>query len=162
MDRIGKPRGLVRYASEQNIAQKLPFIFTGRMKAYTVVLSLLIGVLGVLLVIRSDFETTIFRTQGMIYVEREDGDIANLYQVKMINKTNEHLDVRFELLEPKGRIEIVGHSIDLDEQGIGEGRMFVIIDPDDLESMSQKIKIGVYSGDKMVNKVSTKFLGPAL
>ncbi|MEQ9229940.1 MAG: cytochrome c oxidase accessory protein CcoG, partial [Cyclobacteriaceae bacterium] len=82
MDKIGKPRGLVRYASEQNITDKKPFVFTGRMKAYTTVLVLLLGVFAALLIIRSDFDTTILRAPGMLYQEREDGMITNLYQVK--------------------------------------------------------------------------------
>ena len=161
MDRISKPRGLIRYASEQNIADKLPFSFTGRMKAYTTVLTLLVGVLVSLLILRSDFETTILRTPGMMFQEREDGTITNLYQLKMVNKTNTPMDVRLELLEPAGSIQMVGAAITLEEQGIGEGAFFVAIDPDNLESMSSKIAIGVYSGEELVEKVKTKFLGPA-
>ncbi|MEQ9468048.1 MAG: cytochrome c oxidase accessory protein CcoG [Ekhidna sp.] len=161
MDRIGKPRGLVRYASEQNIADKKPFQFTTRMRAYSGVLILLIGVLVTLLLVRSDFETTILRTPGILYQEREDGMITNLYQVNMVNKTNNAMDVRFELLEPEGQIEMVGGQIDLAEQGVGEGAFFVIIDPANLEKMSSKIEIGVYSGEELVETVSTKFLGPA-
>lgn len=161
MDRIGKPRGLVRYASEQNIADKKPFVFTSRMRAYTGVLVLLVGVLATLLLIRSDFETTILRTPGMLYQEREDGMLTNLYQVKMVNKTNKSMDVRFKLMEPGGAIEMVGGEIALTEQGIGEGAFFVIIDPDKLEKMSSKIKIGVYSEGEIVEKVTTKFLGPS-
>ena len=161
MDRIGKPRGLVRYASEQNIADKLPFKFTGRMTAYTAVLVILIGVLVSLLIIRSDFETTILRTPGMMFQEREDGLITNLYQLKMVNKTNQAMEIRLELIEPKGSIELVGGAIDLTEQGIAEGAFFVVIDPDDLEKMSSRISIGVYGGDELVETVKTKFLGPA-
>ena len=130
MDRIGKPKGLVRYASEQNIADKIPFTFTARMKAYTAVLIVLIGVLVSLLIIRSDFETTILRTPGMMFQEREDGKITNLYQLKMVNKTNESMDIRLELLDPIGSIEMVGGSLLLEEQGIGEGAFFIVIDPD--------------------------------
>ncbi len=162
MDKIGKPRGLVRYASEQNIADKLPFIFTTRMKAYTTVLVLLLGVLGALLIIRSDFETTILRAPGMLYQEREDGMITNLYLVKLINKTNEHMDVRFELIEPAGTLEVIGGKFELDQQGLGEGRFFVAIDPENLSGMSQKIRIAVYSGNEKVETIKTKFLGPAL
>lgn len=161
MDRIGKPRGLVRYASEQNIADKLPFQFTGRMKAYTAVLTVLIGVLVSLLIIRSDFETTILRTPGMMFQEREDGMITNLYQLKMVNKTNKAMNIRLELLEPKGTIELVGGSLMLEEQGIAEGAFFVVINPEDLEKMSSKIRVGVYGENELVEKVSTKFLGPA-
>jgi len=161
MDRIGKPRGLVRYASEQNIADKLPFVFTGRMKAYTAVLVLLLGVFVALLLIRSDFQTTILRTPGMLFQERPDGNITNLYQVKIVNKTNEDLDVRFELLEPKGTIEMVGKEIDLAAQGVGAGAFFIVINPENLDGMSQKVKIGIFSGDKQIQTVKTKFLGPA-
>ncbi|MEQ8628683.1 cytochrome c oxidase accessory protein CcoG [Ekhidna sp.] len=160
MDRIGKPRGLVRYASEENIAENKSFRFTSRMKAYTGVLLVLIGVLVTLLLVRSDFETTIMRTPGMLYQEREDGMITNLYQVKMVNKTNNAMDVRFKLLEPEGIIEMVGDEIDLTEQGIGQGAFFVIIDPKNIKSMSTMAKIGVYSGDELVETVETKFLGP--
>lgn len=161
MDRIGKPKGLVRYASEQNVADKKPFQFTTRMRAYSGVLVLLVGVLVTLLLIRSDFETTILRTPGILYQEREDGMLTNLYQVKMVNKTNEAMDVRFELLEPEGEIEMVGGNIGLEEQGIGEGAFFVVIDPNNLEKMSSKIRIGVFSGEELVESVGTKFLGPA-
>ncbi|MEQ8904144.1 cytochrome c oxidase accessory protein CcoG [Ekhidna sp.] len=160
MDRIGKPRGLVRYASEENIVEKKPFHFTARMKAYSGVLILLVGVLITLLLVRSDFETTILRTPGILYQEREDGMITNLYQVKMVNKTNDAMDVRFELIEPNGRIEMIGGAIDLVEQGIGEGAFFIIMDPKDIEKMSTMATIGVYSGDELVETVETKFLGP--
>ncbi len=160
MDKIGKPRGLVRYASEENIAEKKPFQFTSRMKAYSGVLIILIGVLVTLLLVRSDFETTIMRTPGMLYQEREDGLITNLYQLKMVNKTNQNMEIRLSLIEPEGKIEMVGGGIDLEEQGIGEGAFFVIINPDQISKMSTKISVGVYSGDELVETVETKFLGP--
>lgn len=161
MDRIGKPRGLVRYVSEQNIRDKKPFMLTQRMKAYSVILVLLVGALISLLVIRSDFETTILRTPGMLFQEREGDVITNLYQLKMVNKTNRTMDVRLKLLEPEGSIEMVGqHSITLPKQGIGEGAFFVVINANQLEKMSSKISIGVFSDNKLVQKTKTKFLGP--
>lgn len=161
MDRIGKPKGLVRYASEQDISDKKPFVFNGRMKAYSAVLMILLGVLTSLLILRSDFETTILRTPGILFQEREDGMITNLYQLKMVNKTNIAMDIHLELLNPKGTVEFVGNEIQLQEQGIGEGAFFVAIDPSELKKMSSKISIGVFSGDELVETVSTKFLGPA-
>lgn len=161
MDRIGKPKGLVRYASEQNIADKKPFAFTTRMKAYSTVLTLLVGVLITLLLIRTDFETTIVRTPGMLFQKRDNGDITNLYQLSMVNKTNDPVDVRLELIEPKGELEMVGGNVSLESQGKGEGAFFVIVPPENLTKMSQKIKIGVYSGEKQIETIKTNFLGPA-
>jgi len=161
MDKVDLPRGLIRYASEQNIADKLPFRFTGKMKAYTAVLVLLIGFLVTLLVIRSDFETTILRTPGMMYQTRDDGSITNLYQVKIVNKTNDNHSVSFKLLNPEGEIEMVGSGIKLEEQGIGQGAFFVIINPDVLSKMSTQVEVGIYAGDELIETVKTKFLGPA-
>ncbi|MEM9338999.1 MAG: cytochrome c oxidase accessory protein CcoG [Bacteroidota bacterium] len=162
MNRIGKPGGLVRYASEQNIADKKAFTFTTRMKAYSTVLTILVGVLVSLLIIRSDFETIVLRTPGMMFQKREDGFITNLYQLKMVNKTNEPIEVKLRLLQPEGEIEMIGKGeLELMQQGVGEGAFFVAIDPENLSKMSSKISIGIYKGDELVEKVKTKFLGPA-
>ncbi len=162
MDHIGKPKGLVRYASEENIVEKLKFRFTARMKAYTAVLLVLISVLVSLLIIRTDFDVTVLRTPGMLYQEREDGRISNLYQIKLVNKTNEDLNITFRLLRPKGELQMVGNDLVLEKQGMGEGALFVIIDPSDLAKMSSEIEVGVYSGDELIETVETKFLGPAI
>ncbi len=162
MDHIGKPKGLVRYASEENIAEKKPFVFTGRMKGYTAMLILLMGVFVVLLTIRSDFETTILRTPGMMYQERPDGTITNLYQIKMVNKTNADHVVEFRLESPAGKLEMVGNNINLERQGIGAGAFFLVIKPENLEGLSTRVVIGVYANDELIETVKTKFLGPAI
>jgi cytochrome c oxidase accessory protein FixG len=160
MDRIGKLRGLVRYASEASIVDKVKFSFTWRAKAYSAVLVFLVGVLVTLLVVRSDFETTVLRTPGVMFQTREDGTITNLYQLKLVNKTMSDMDVRFELIEPNGTVEVAGKTLTIPGQGIQEGAMLVVIHPDHLETMSTKIKIGVYGNGKLVETVKTRFLGP--
>ncbi len=161
MDTVALPRGLIRYASEQNIADKLPFRFTIKMKAYTAVLMLLLGFLITLLTIRSDFDTTILRTPGMMYQTRDDGTITNLYQFKMVNKTNLDMKVSLKLLNPSGDLQMVGSDITLPKQGIGQGAFFVVIDPNALEKMSSQIEIGVFGDGELIETVETKFLGPA-
>lgn len=160
MDKISKPRGLVRYASEENIAEKKSFVFTGRMKAYSSVLILLMGVFVGLLLVRSDFETTILRTPGMMYQEREDGSFTNLYQIKMVNKTNSDQPVTFQLISPKGKLEMVGDDIHLEKQGIGAGAFFLVVDPQNLDGLSTQVKIGVFTNGELVETVKTSFLGP--
>ncbi|MGK7389974.1 MAG: cytochrome c oxidase accessory protein CcoG [Candidatus Cyclobacteriaceae bacterium M2_1C_046] len=161
MDKIDRPRGLIRYASEQQIAEKQPFSFTARMKAYTAVLVVLIGILSTLLLIRNDVESTILRTPGMMYQTREDGTITNLYQVKVINKTNENLPLDFRLLDQEGSIEMVGKGISVEANSSAQGALFVVMDPQNLEEMSSKIDIGVFSEGEKLEEVKTTFLGPA-
>lgn len=162
MDKVGKPRGLVRYASEENIADGKPWRFTGRMKAYTTVLVVLVCVLATLLLLRSDVETTILRTPGMMFQEREDGTITNLYQLKMVNKTNVDMPIELKLEGIDGHLEMVGDNLLLKKQGLGEGAFFVVLDPADLKKLSTDIKIGVYSNGELIETVKTRFLGPAI
>ncbi len=162
MDKVGRPKGLVRYASEENIADGKPSRFTARMKAYTSVLVVLIGVLVTLLMVRSDVETTILRTPGMMYQERKDGSITNLYQLKMVNKTNEEMSIELKLDEVDGKLEMVGDHLLLQKQGLGEGAFFVVLDPKNLVKMSTSIKIGVYADGELIETIKTRFLGPAI
>ncbi len=161
MDKVGFERGLIRYASEEQIEKKAPFRFTFRMKAYSAVLTLLVGVVVALLVIRSDFDTTILRTSGMLFQKLDDGRISNLYNYKIINKTNKDFPVNFRITGLPGEIQFVGtEDLRIQSQGRIEGAMFVIFDPDDLEGMKTKFDIEVYTGDELIEVVDANFLGP--
>ena len=64
MDAVGRPQGLIRYASENGIAEGKKLRYTGRMKFYTVLLIVLAGLLTTLLVTRKDVDGTIIRASG--------------------------------------------------------------------------------------------------
>jgi len=160
MRSVGLPTGLVRYASESEIAEKKPWRFTTRMKAYSVVLTLLVGVLATLIVMRTDTETTVLRTPGMLFQTRPDGRISNLYALKVVNKSHHELPVRLELLNLEGEITLVGKPMVLGPGSLGEGELFVILPKSSLQGMKTKLLIGVFSGDRLLEKVSTSFVGP--
>jgi cytochrome c oxidase accessory protein FixG len=160
MDLIGKPQGLIRYASEENIAQSKPSRFTGRMKMYTVVLLLLMGGCGALLATRSNVEATVLRTPGMLYQKKANDRISNLYNISVINKTTRRLPITLKLLAPQGAIRLVRNGLVLPEQGQAEGVFFAEIARQALSGTSTEITIGVYAGEKLISTEKTKFLGP--
>lgn len=59
MDSVGYPKGLIRYASEDNILKKEPFKFTARMKGYVAILSILTAILIGMLFLRNEVEATV-------------------------------------------------------------------------------------------------------
>ena len=67
MEKVDLPKGLIRYASEDNITKKAKFQFSPRLKAYTGVLTILVGLLVGLLFIRSNIEADIMRLPGQLY-----------------------------------------------------------------------------------------------
>ncbi|MGV3641748.1 MAG: cytochrome c oxidase accessory protein CcoG [Adhaeribacter sp.] len=160
MDLIGKPQGLIRYASEENIAENKPSRFTLRMKFYTVVLLLLLGGCGALLATRSNVETTILRTPGMLYQKKGADQISNLYNISVINKTTRAMPITLKLVEPQGTIRVVKNILVLPGQGKAEGVFFADIDRQRLQGTSTEVTIGIYAGDKLLSTEKTKFLGP--
>lgn len=162
MDRMGTDRGLIRYASEANIADRKLFQFTTRLKAYTAVLVILVGVLAALLVLRSDIETTLLRTPGMLYQDQDNNQVSNLYNFKVVNKTMEEVPYEFKLENVAGEIKMVGDLLPVAGQSIGQGAMFIYLDRSALTGMSTKIELGVYSEGEKLETIKTTFLGPNL
>jgi cytochrome c oxidase accessory protein FixG len=161
MKSVGLPKGLIRYASEDEIEKKAKFKFTTRMKGYTAVLAILIGILSGLLFLRNDVETTILRLPGQLFQHKGD-NISNVYTFKIINKTNNDFkDIHFKLVGIKGTLNVVGEQvIKVPRQGMNEGTLFIEINHLMLESDKTKINIDVYNGNKKIESNSTNFLSP--
>lgn len=162
MEKVDLPKGLIRYASEANIEKKEKFRFTPRLKGYSAVLIILIGVFVGMLFLRNDVEARILRLPGQLYEKVDENRISNVYTYKLVNKTTKDIeDVRFELMSHEGTIRLVkDHEFTVEQQGISEGTLFIEINAGDLSSDREKVKIGVYSGDKLIETTKSAFLGP--
>lgn len=161
MTSVGLKPGLIRYASEAEIAESKPFKFTTRMKAYSGVLMLLVAVMTTLLLTRTDISATLLRTPGMLYQEQEEGKISNLYNFKVINKTNRSFPLTIKPMDEGVEIKMVGNpDIVINEQGMAEGALFIYADRSQLKAMKSKFTIGIYSGDELLYKTKTTFIGP--
>jgi cytochrome c oxidase accessory protein FixG len=162
MDKVDLPRGLIRYASYNAIAAGSKKIFTTRVIAYSVVLAVIIGVLGYLFASRSDVDATVLRAPGSLYLTPASGTIRNQYTIRVVNKTREALPIRLELLEPAGTIELVGGgAVEAEPGALAESSFFIDIAESGLTGMKTDVRIGVYSGDRLLEEVHTNFMGPA-
>ena len=161
MESVNLPKGLIRYASEDEIVKKEPFKFTARMKGYTALLTILIGLLIGMLFLRNDVEATILRLPGQLFEHKGD-KISNVYTYKVINKTiKDYENVHFKILEPKGTIRNVGNTdVVLKREQSSQGTLFIEIDQALLEGDKTKVKIGVYNDDQLLETTTTNFLGP--
>jgi len=162
MEKINLPKGLIRYASEDNIEKKAKFTFSPRLKGYSAVLVILTGVLIGMLFLRNDLEANILRLPGQLYEHKEGNIISNVYTYKLINKTSRDIeDVSFKLLSHKGKIDLVSRqSFEVPAQQLAEGTLFIEINNAALNGDKDKLKIGVYSGDKLIETTTARFLAP--
>ncbi|NNM15644.1 MAG: cytochrome c oxidase accessory protein CcoG, partial [Bacteroidia bacterium] len=161
MDNVGLPKGLIRYDSEASIAEKKKFKFTPRIIAYTVVLCILMfGMMG-LMVSRTDVEASVQRTAGSTFTKQGDSEIINLYNYKIINKTNKELPIEIKLLNDDfGRINVISGNIIVEEQGLTQGALMIIANRDEISKFRTSLMIGIYSDGELIDKAKTTFIGP--
>ena len=162
MDKVNLPKGLIRYASEDEITKKEKFKFTPRLKGYTAVLVILTGVLVGMMFLRNDLEANILRLPGQLYEHKEGNIISNVFTYKLLNKTTKSVDnVHFELISPKGEIKLVRtDNFDVQPEALAEGTLFIEINASALSGDKNNLKIGVYSNDKLIETTTARFLAP--
>lgn len=162
MESVSLPKGLIRYASESEIAKKEKFKFTGRMKGYTAVLGILIGVLAGLLFLRSDVEAKVLRLPGQLF-EHKGENISNVYTYKIANKTIKDFDnVTFKVVKPEdSKVILVGNqSIKIPKEDMVQGTLFIEIPQRLVEGDKTEVQLEVYDGDQLIDHTKTNFLGP--
>lgn len=160
MDKVGLQRGLIRYASENQIATRAPFRFNARMKAYSAFLTVLIAAMVVLLVTRKDVEAKIFRAKGQLFQEVGADSLSNLYNVQMTNKTHEAVPISLKVENEEALIRFVGKEhMQVPKEGKSEAMFFIILPKKSLKNRETALKVGVYQGDKKIGNLKTSFLG---
>jgi polyferredoxin len=163
MDQVKKPRGLIRYDSENGIAIGQKLKITTRMIGYSLVLVALVTGLGFGIGSRSSSEVTILRAPGQLFQEVGTDSISNLYNFKIVNKSRGELPVSIVIENLPASIKSIGsgiNNITLKRDGLAEGTFFVIIHRKDLEGRKNKLEFKVLSGDKELETYSSTFLAP--
>jgi cytochrome c oxidase accessory protein FixG len=162
MDKIDKPRGLIRYSSWNGILNHDKKIrFTPRVMAYTIVLLILATLFTGLLFSRSDTQSIILRAPGVLYQQLPNGNYTNIYNLKLINKTFDEKKIALKLLNPdKGSITVIGKLEPVPPQEIREGRFFVALPKSAMKPELTQIVIGVYTDGKLSDKIQSSFIGP--
>jgi len=161
MDKVGSPRGLIRYASLNSIEKGEPFRFTPRMKLYAGVLIALITLFLVLVFTRPVVEAIFLRAPGSLFQQSADGQIENLYTLKLVNKTMRDLPVQLKLENVPGQLEVMGEKNLVVPAGkLAETSVLIELSATNLTGGSTKLQVGVYSEGKLVQTVKTVFVGP--
>ncbi|QHT68862.1 4Fe-4S binding protein [Rhodocytophaga rosea] len=161
MEKIGKPKGLIRFDSHKGITDKVKLKFTPRIAAYAAVLMLLIGLQGFMITTRSQMEATFLRVPGMLYQEQAENKISNLYNVQLVNKTNHAMPVTLKLLgDHLGDIKVVGKQIMIPESASAEVVCFIELPKSEIHSVKTTLEIGIYSNGTLLKRIKTSFVGP--
>jgi cytochrome c oxidase accessory protein FixG len=91
MDKVGKPRGLIRYATEHGLERKLDAaairrrMLRPRVLVYAAVLGALVAGMSASIALRNPLKLDVIRDRGSMGREVEDGMIENVYRLQVMN-----------------------------------------------------------------------------
>jgi cytochrome c oxidase accessory protein FixG len=100
MDRMGYPRGLVRYATQNTLTGGEPHVIRPRIIVYGTLLALLIAGLATALALRTPFGLDVLRDRNALYRELADGGVENVYTARLMNKDERPHQMTFEVVGP--------------------------------------------------------------
>lgn len=141
MEKINKPKGLVRYDTEKNMELRAQghnpelHLLRPRTIYYTLLLTIICGAMLASLLLRSPLELHAIHDRNPLFVTMSDGKIRNGYDIKVLNKLHE--EGSFSLsLEGIENAEIVLQSADgstlqnlkVAPDSVGHFRIFVLSD----------------------------------
>ncbi len=160
MEQVGLDKGLIRYVSAEGIEKRQSFKFTKRVMAYCAVLLFIVIGMTSMIVNQKDVEAKIFRSRGTLFQELEDGTVANLYELNLLNKTKNEYTLELKITKGLGVIEWVGEVPRLEAQKNVKGEFFIKVDRADLSKNKMDFTIGIYSDGKLLDQVKTSFIVP--
>lgn len=159
MSVMNRPKGLIRFASEKSISEGREIRFNARAISYSAVLAVLLIVIGYLFTVRGSVETTVIRAQGTLFQEYGREHYSNLYNLEMVNKTSSPIKLKLKLLSPEGEILIMGDSLKAGKGEVIQRNMMIVLKKE-IVKPSNHIEIGVFEGDKQIDKLTSTFVGP--
>ena len=162
MEKVGLPKGLIRYATESEIENREKFRFTSRMKATTVILALLIGFLGFLMYDRGSMEAKFIKPAGSTFFVK-NGKITNTFIYTLLNKSNEKKTLYIRVITPSNaEITYFGSKkIVLKGDEILKGNINISFPEEEIRLSKQNMVIGVFDEKgTLVDSFETTFEGP--
>jgi len=102
MQRVGRPKGLIRYTSQEALDGKGGRILRPRVFVYAALLTVVFGSFLFALTNRSMADVTPIREKGRPFVERASGEILNQMRLKIVNRDRVAHTYTVAVSEPEG------------------------------------------------------------
>jgi cytochrome c oxidase accessory protein FixG len=112
MDKVGYPRGLIRYDTQHGLEGKRKRVLRPRTMVYATLLALLVTGFAVTLSGRDVVGVDVIRDRNALFRERADGRIENVYNVKLLNKDKEAHEFRISATGLEGlEVDYAGPTV---------------------------------------------------
>ena len=166
MDKMGYPRGLIRYTTENVVKGKYPdtgivkHVLRPRTIIYIVLLTLIAGAFVFSLATRVPLNVGVVRDRVALSKETDEGMIENVYRLQIINKDAQphHYTIKAEGIEDL-KVVTATDGIAADPLQTIDLPVSLIADPEELKGRSIDVTFTVQATDdpRIRQDVATKF-----
>ena len=162
MDNLAKPRGLIRYTSENQLEGIKTKLIRPRSVIYAMLIILMFSAFTFVLTSRDSYDINVGRAVGEPFAELQDGHISNRLRFRVRNQTANESTFEITSIEPIGtQLRIVGTSpVELLPGEMKRVEVWVLIPKEALSSTSVEGKFRITFSDGHVDEPSFVLLGP--
>ncbi|QKQ28103.1 cytochrome c oxidase accessory protein CcoG [Candidatus Reidiella endopervernicosa] len=165
MDKINRPRGLIRYASYDEIQGKptLPLRKRPRVLVYFTIMTLAVVGLVYGLTHLGAIELKVLHDRQPLFVQQSDGSIQNKYFIKLLNKTDADMKIRISATGPEQMVVVGADKTLVARKGrLNSYTLFVRVPSRLLESASTPIvfKVEQVDAEEITAEYTSMFMGP--
>jgi len=162
MDKVGKPRGLIRYSSQEALAGKPRKLLRVRTVLYPLAFTLALSTMLVLLFNKETADVTVLRGLGAPFTEEADGTIANQVRIKIANRGG--ADARYTITldgANGGRVISPENPLVVAEGSTRETSIFVVLPRAGFANGERAVTITVSDGARFTTTVPWRLQGPS-
>lgn len=165
MEKIGKPKGLIRYSSLDALegVPHIPLLKRPRILVYLLVLILAVGGIIYGLTHLGSLELKVIHSRSPLFVQMSDGNIQNKFDLKILNKLDSTVDVTISAIGPEGAVIVGdGASVSLQPGHLTSRIVFVTVPDDNLTQSRTPLTFTIQNMAKPEDTASyeSAFFGP--
>ncbi|MFC3679738.1 cytochrome c oxidase accessory protein CcoG [Bacterioplanoides pacificum] len=164
MEKLDKPKGLIRYTTENELEGQKTHFFRPRLIGYAAMLLAMIGGLAYTMITRTPFELDVERPRNTLYTETANDTVKNAYMLKLMNMSQSPETYLLSVEGLDGAQLNAATEYTLDVNDIEEVTLTLEVDPATTPLRSSKTAITFVithkaSGEEFARKEST-FIAP--
>ncbi|MGD9714044.1 MAG: cytochrome c oxidase accessory protein CcoG, partial [Thermomicrobiales bacterium] len=161
MDKIKRPRGLIRYSSQRSMEEQQSRVLRPRLFFYPAILVTIATAFLFVLSNKQHLDVTVLRGVGMPYVRTDSGEISNQIRIKLVNRADRpiHCDIEFAAATP-GTIVIDDAPIQLNARETTIVHARIIMPPEFFTNRSVDLPLRIVDDLGYDRPHNARLLGP--
>jgi cytochrome c oxidase accessory protein FixG len=161
MTRVGKPTGLIRYSSREQLEGHTRHIVRPRTVLYPIALAVFLGGFAYALITRDAADVTVLRGSGEPFTRQDDGRISNQIRVKIANRTDADHDYRIDVGEAtQGTVVAPQNPLRVNAGESAMTSVFVLLPRESFRAGEHHVTVRVSDGAGFSTDVPYRLVGP--